>query len=133
MKHLILILFFIFSSINADIILISSKDCKTNEYKKSEIKNLFFGISKKISGDRIIPLDRKENEIYEIFLKKFFNKNVSQMNSYWIRMLFTGKRKPPLSLSNEELKNYPILNNCYISYIIDNEIFNNWKRVVLRD
>jgi hypothetical protein len=48
------------------------------------------------SGDKIIPLDvSQDSDLYANFYKAVVGKGIAQISSYWSRMLFTGKGRPP--------------------------------------
>lgn len=64
------------------------------------------------NGDRIAPYDHPVNSaIRARFYKSLLNKTVAEMNSYWARLLFSGRAKPPRQLSSSIAEMAEMLKN----------------------
>lgn len=51
----------------------------------------------------IIPIDReRESEVRNAFSKAVHNKSASALESYWQRMIFSGRESPPQKLTSDE-------------------------------
>ena len=134
MKNLIILLLMVFNFAYADIKIIASSACRIEVVAKSDIKNLFMLKKSLISGESITIIDSSEKTTYKDFLKKYMNKTPRRMKTYWIRMLFTGKKIPPQKLSLDELNSLDDTEfGCYLSYTID-EVSKpkDWKIVTIR-
>lgn len=70
---------------------------------KGEITAIFLGKSKKFSsGSTAVPIGL-DGPIKEEFNAKLLGKTSSQLKSYWSKLVFTGKAKPPKSYSTNEM------------------------------
>jgi len=67
-----------------------------------EVASIFLGKSHKLAdGTRVVPLDQMESVVTkEEFYSKVVKKSLSQLNSYWSRLIFTGRGQPPVAVSN---------------------------------
>lgn len=115
MKKIIFTLLFI-NFLTADVMILKTKSCTFNSLEFKDIKYIFLGKKNFINNQNIIPIDSNNEPIYEEFVNVYLNKSPSKMRTYWTRMLFTGKYKPPVS--SDILRDNNNLNetNCYISY-----------------
>jgi len=87
---------------------------------KDELKRIYLGKSKEFPNGLIIAaLDQeKESEEKEKFYKKVVGKSLSQVSSYWSRLIFTGKGIPPRVLPNDkEIKSWVASHPESIAYI----------------
>lgn len=86
---------------------------------KSEVSALFLGKSKNLAGKKLTPVDIEEGSTTrDGFYQKLINKNPSQLNAYWARIVFTGKGQPPKALmDDDEVKDFVANNSAAIGYI----------------
>lgn len=125
-----IILFLILSIyLQANIIVIGNSNCKTDSLSRIELKNLYLGINKISNKEKINIFDREEKDIYEEFVTQELNKSIVLLETYWVRMLFSGKVKPPKRLSKLSLNELDNINECAIIYIKENEFTKNFKRI----
>ena len=70
---------------------------------KATISKIFLGKAKSFpSGGAIIPLTQS-GAITDEFNTKLLGKSSSQLKAYWAKLVFTGKAKPPKSVSSAEM------------------------------
>ena len=63
-------------------------------------------------------VELKNTSYKEEFYKILTNKNTAQLRSYWTRLIFTGKGKPPKQVeSQEELAHYMDNSEVIITYL----------------
>jgi len=108
----------------AEVIVIGNPSVKTT-LSQAEVKNLFLG--KRLAlpdGTKIEVVElAKDSSVREEFHSKFTKKTQSQLNSYWSRLIFTGKGKMPKEVSDsKELINMIASNPEIIGYIDSSEI-----------
>ena len=119
MKILGFILLFAASLCHAEVAVIVHPD-NQSDFGKRDIKRIFLGKLKSFSsGEQAIPLSLDEDgEVTERFNKEVMKKSSSQLNSYWSKMIFTGKGAPPKVISsNEEMVNLISKNPNLIGYV----------------
>ena len=92
----------------------------------------FLGKKKTINAEPIVVLDSSEKKIYKKFAKEYIHKSLRKMKTYWVRMLFTGKKIPPKKFSLQELSTLDSQNSCYISYMEEEKIPTNWKEISIK-
>ena len=80
----------------------SSHSAKT--LSKQEIQNIFLGRIRSFpNGQAVTPMNlRKGSEGRRIFMEKILKINEFTWRSNWVRLLFTGKGKPPKELQNAQ-------------------------------
>lgn len=120
---------------HADINIVASPTCKIESISKTEIKKIFMLKQKAIDGKSIKIVDRVEKPIYKEFVEEYMNKSLRKMKTYWIRMLFTGKKIAPQKLSLEELNALEYKDSCYFSYMEERERMDTtqWRSVKVKE
>ncbi len=84
----------------ADIAIIVNPESGLNEADAKQIASAFLGKRGSIAGVSVTPVDQEEGQASrDEFYTKVVNKNASQLNAYWSRLIFTGKGMPPDQVS----------------------------------
>jgi len=85
----------------AAIAVITNKDNPLDSIDKLTLQRMYLGKIKALpNGQLIMPIHQAEDStIREAFRKKVLEKTNSQLYSYWSRMLFTGRAKPPRAIN----------------------------------
>lgn len=104
-----------------------------NVISTSDIRKIFLG--KKISfadGSPALPLIHEESsEQARHFNSALLKRSPQQYKSYWARMIFTGKMRPPEeAYSDEETIGRILTNPSIISYIKSSSLTNEIKEVL---
>ena len=70
---------------------------------QSDLQRLFLGKSSALpGGTKVIPINiASGNAVRDEFNTKVLGKSDSQLNSYWSRLVFTGKAQPPKDVGSE--------------------------------
>lgn len=129
MKKITLSLILAFNLFANDIILVGNKNCKINNLTNIELKNLYLGLSKISNDEKVTVFDRNNKTLHEEFIKDILKKSVVSIETYWVKMLFSGRAKPPVQISSEDLSNLNNFKECTITYISKNEYKNTLKRI----
>ncbi|MBV1873527.1 MAG: phosphate ABC transporter substrate-binding protein [Gammaproteobacteria bacterium] len=127
-----LLLIFYSSFSYADISVIVNKS-NNNVVSTSDIRKIFLG--KKIGfadGSPAIPLIHEElSEQARHFNSVLLKRSPQQYKSYWARMIFTGKMRPPEeTYSDEETIDRTATNPSIISYIKSSSLTNEIKEIL---
>ena len=103
----------------ADVVIVCNKSVSETSLTKKELRQIFLGKRVKWSDGtniRFVTLDNPD--IHNEFLKKYLQKDGSQWNIYWKRMIFTGRGMPPKQLDSPDMMNEYISNTTgAIGYI----------------
>ncbi|MBV1873119.1 MAG: phosphate ABC transporter substrate-binding protein [Gammaproteobacteria bacterium] len=100
---------------------------------KENLKRIYLSKKKKFSdGSLISPLDHpKDSETKKIFYKEVVGKSLSQVSSYWSRLIFSGKGIPPRVMrGDEEIKVWVASHSEGIGYINENNTDNSVKVIL---
>lgn len=81
----------------AEVVVIVSANNPNSELDEKQIYNIYMGKSKSFpDGSKALPLDQKKgSKSRDSFRDGILQKSSSQLNTYWSRLIFTGKGTPP--------------------------------------
>ncbi|MDP2752382.1 MAG: hypothetical protein Q8O31_07255, partial [Rhodocyclaceae bacterium] len=85
-----------------------------------EVVNLFFGRHRQLpSGIPAIPLDQPStSQERATFYAMLVGKNISEINAYWARLVFSGRMQPPRqTINSAELLSLVRDNRGAVGYI----------------
>jgi len=103
MKKLFMLLLCLTASwtASAEVVLIGNP-ANAQALNKAQAKSIFLGKTKKLPGGILAAIHEypSENPLKKTFHKKVTGKSVSQLKSYWSRLVFTGKAKAPVEVAN---------------------------------
>ncbi|CAA0106179.1 Uncharacterised protein [BD1-7 clade bacterium] len=119
-------------SVQASVAVIVNPENKSS-LQEQQVRKIFLGKSKVFpNGVKSVVADLPAgNEVRAEFLEKVIRKSEPNLNSYWSRMLFSSKGKPPRVLDNAEaVKQWVAANPGAIAYI-DSKDVDNTVRVML--
>ncbi|MEC8011024.1 MAG: hypothetical protein VX185_09695 [Pseudomonadota bacterium] len=89
----------------ADVYVIVSNQSDIHELSKEEVRDIYF--SKILTIDNkpvnLVAYDLEDDKIRSNFYKSVSGKSLRQMSSYWARMVYSGRGKPPATLKLEEV------------------------------
>lgn len=104
----------------AELAVIVNIDNPTDSVTFEELVNVFLGKSRQLAGGtKVVPLDQVEGESARIeFYDKVIRKSPSQLNSYWSRLIFSGKGRPPFAVTDDqEVMEFVSSNPSMIGYV----------------
>lgn len=121
------------SSAHADLAIVVNPNSPISQISVDEVAELFLAkATRTADGYRVIPIDQSEggvarNEFYERVVKK----SPAQLNSYWSRLIFTGKGRPPFAVTDDaEVMEFVSTNPSMLGYV-SAESVNDQVKVVL--
>jgi hypothetical protein len=86
------------------LVVVVNKNNPVKQLTKDQLIDLFMG--KYIAfpnGDKAVPLDLTEtNQLKALFYQELVGLPLARVNAYWSRIKFTGRARPPKSVSNNQ-------------------------------
>lgn len=116
-----------------DLVLIANLDSHIEHLTKEQAVDLYMGRNRKLpNGTIAMPIDlqtiAKEREQFYMVL---VNKDLSQINSYWARLVFSGKAAPPFQATDARTAIALVAANPSAIAYVDREAVDNRVKVVL--
>jgi hypothetical protein len=102
---------------------------------KGEVANLFLGKSNSLGGVSLTPIDQEEGSaVRDTFYQAAAQKNPSQLNAYWARVIFTGKGQPPKAVFDDaEVKDAISKDAGLVGYIDSGAVDGSVKVILTLD
>lgn len=125
-----------------EVYIVVNANTDVDELNRSEIINIFMGRSNFIGqqSHSAMPLDiRGHHEAKEIFYKILIKRSLSEVQSYWARLIFSGDATPPKQIETyTEIRKTLRDNHGAIAYLpaseYQSELHNDLKVVyVIKD
>ena len=88
----------------ANWVLVTSAKSGVTHLSQDEVTNIYLGRYRRLdSGLTAEPLDQPaDSAIKADFYRHVVDKSPAEINAYWARLVFSGKTKPPPTVSNSE-------------------------------
>lgn len=117
----------------AELVIVTGNNSAITSLSENEIRQLFSGQLRSVSGQRVQPLDLPGNDQNrEQFYRKLMGRSPDQMRAYWTRLIFTGQGQPPREVSSTlELTTLAASSPEYIGYLPASQV-NERVRVIYR-
>lgn len=110
----------------AQVVIVTNKNSDIDSLSHEYIQYLYLAKTTKVDNIKIKPLLSKDKVLHTLFINNILNKTTSQYNSYWARLVFTGRKSISKKLDhNEIIKSLDNLNT--IAYVKKNKLQENWK------
>lgn len=119
-------LLFLLSFMQAQIVVVTKSDSKITKLPKEILQYLYLGKLDTIEGIRVRVLLSKDKKLHSDFCNKILDKSLSQYNSYWARLVFTGKKFMAKRLTPKEIQTEMQEPNT-ITYIKREELQKGWR------
>jgi len=112
---------------HAEIVVIVNPENSIGEIASEDIKSIYFGQTKNFpAGGAVIPVDNAD--LQAVFYDRVAGKTVAQLNSYWARLIFTGKANPPRVMPGDAAVVNFVSNNIQaIGYVESTAVTRNVK------
>ena len=90
------------SAISADVVAVVSAKSMVTTLSKNQVADIFLGKTARFpNGSPAVPIDQAEaSPVREAFYTQFTGRSAAQMKAHWSKIIFTGRGKPPKSVSN---------------------------------
>jgi hypothetical protein len=111
--------------------LIVSPESQLQSAEQTEVSRLFLGRGNDLGGIQVVPVNQEENEaVRKAFEEDVLGKSGARLRSYWSRLVFTGKAKPPVVIGDDEKVIEHVLNNPDAVGYISAESVNDSVKVI---
>ncbi|MFZ4536026.1 hypothetical protein [Propionivibrio sp.] len=104
----------------ADVVVVTRALSGVERLSPDDVTDIFLGRYRKLpSGASAIPIDQPAGSSLKAeFYRQLVNKDLSEINSYWARLYFSGKTSPPVqATSNAEVLSLLARTSGAIAYI----------------
>lgn len=89
---------------SADLVVVVNPHVGINHLKQGELRRIFLGQTSKFpNGEKAEPLD-VSGDYRNAFYQSMLNKSPEQVETYWAKMIFTGKAEPAKQVRPQEVK-----------------------------
>lgn len=125
MKAILLLLLNIYF-LNAQIVVVTNKDSQIDTISKELVQYIYLAKVDKIDGVRVVPILSNDEKLHNQFCNTVLDKSESQYNSYWARLVFTGRKSISKRLDWQDVvKKLKEVNT--IAYINKENLTDEWK------
>ncbi|MEK6659824.1 MAG: hypothetical protein AABY36_09110 [Campylobacterota bacterium] len=123
---IILSLLLVVCFLNAQIVVVTNKNSQLNSIPKEIIQYIYLAKIDKIDKLKIEPVLSDDKNLHNEFCNHILCKSESQYNSYWARLVFTGRKSISKRLNWQELVK-KLQNPNTIAYINRKDLRDEWK------
>jgi ABC-type phosphate transport system substrate-binding protein len=114
----------------ADVVVVVSSTSQVMTLSKSQAVDIFLGKSARFpDGSPAVPIDQAEGTaVRDEFYSSFAGKSAAQIKAHWSKIIFTGRGRPPKSVSNSDATKRLLAENPRaIGYVERNLVDNSVK------
>jgi ABC-type phosphate transport system substrate-binding protein len=97
----------------ADLVVIVNQKNTINKLTRDEVVDIFLGRNRQLSsGVTALPLDLPSSVAErEQFYSRLTGKSMNEINTYWARLIFSGRASPPTLMRSQEESIKMVLDN----------------------
>jgi ABC-type phosphate transport system substrate-binding protein len=118
---------------SADVVVVVNARSGVERLSRDEVTNIFLGRYRRLpDGVTAMPIDQPESSALRAeFYRKLVNKNLSEINAYWSRLIFSGKTAPPRQAEHgAEVPNLLAANPGAIAYLERSQVDRRFRIVL---
>ena len=100
----LLCLFLISPLVRAEIVVVAHPKSGIEHLTRDDVMNIYLGRYRRLPAEQTAePVDMQgDSEIKARFYRSLVGKSLAEINSYWARLVFSGKTRPPIALASAE-------------------------------
>jgi len=102
-------------------------NAEVEELTRSEVINIYMGRNQKLSRNQVaLPLDiASDHKEKADFYRTLIHRDLPEVNSYWVRVMFSGEASPPRQVDNyEQIRAIVKENQGAIAYVSESQLKN---------
>lgn len=112
--------------LSAQIVVVTNKNSQLNLLQKEIVQYLYLAKTNKVESLKVKPILSDDKNLHGEFCNTILSKSESEYNSYWARLVFTGRKPIEKRLGwSEIVKKLQELNT--ITYIDKKDLREEWK------
>ena len=116
------------------LVLIANPSVASAILSRQEVKNIFLSKKKNLKGVQIKLAALKDDDLTKQFLRAYIGKTPSQFSSYYKKMVFTGRGRPPKPMQSEqEMITYVARTNGAMGYVSAEMVTDRVQIVKVKD
>jgi ABC-type phosphate transport system substrate-binding protein len=106
------------------IVVVVNPNSGVESLTRGEVINIFLGGFRQFpSGISAVPIDLpRASLLREQFYWRLVGKNSAEINTYWSRLVFSGKMRPPAEMESDEAKAMVLKSVNAITYLMREEV-----------
>lgn len=99
---------------------------------RSELADIFLGKKESLSdGVSVVPVDQPEGQpVRKQFYDRYLDRSLAQVKTYWSKLIFTGRGRPPRTVPGRLTAADYIAENPYTIGYIDKDEVDERLRVI---
>ncbi len=88
----------------AELVVVVNVHCGVAAMTRNEVVNVFFGRNRQFfNGQEAQPVDLPDTHPDRVrFYRELIGKEISEVNAYWSRQVFSGRMQPPTKVNTSE-------------------------------
>ncbi len=104
----------------AGVVLIANPDVQEGSLSQKDVQQIFLAKKKSLAGGSVKIATQKNKGVHAEFLESYVKKTPSQFSSYYKKLVFTGKGKPPKAVSDDAaMLSYVASTSGALGYVSD--------------
>lgn len=112
--------------LNAQVVVVTNKNSQLNLIQKEIVQYIYLAKTDKVESIKVKPIVSDDKNLHGEFCNTILYKSESEYNSYWARMVFTGRKPIAKRLEWREIvEKLQELNT--IAYIDKKDLREEWK------
>jgi len=118
---------------SAELVVVANKSVAVSSMKRAELSRIFLGQSGSFpDGSSAVPLD-VSGDYRKSFYTYVLQRDPSNVEKYWARMIFTGKAQPPREVRVQEVRNVVAETRGAVSYLDKSQVDDSMKVIAITD
>ena len=85
----------------AGVVLVANPDVQEGSLSQKDVQQIFLAKKKSLAGGSVKIATQKNKAVHADFLESYVKKTPSQFSSYYKKLVFTGKGKPPKAVADD--------------------------------
>ncbi|MGZ5007373.1 MAG: hypothetical protein ACXWFI_06365 [Methylobacter sp.] len=117
----------------ADLVLIANPESAVDSLSRDEVINIYMGRLRRFpSGAAAQPLDLPSGEPEKaLFYRLLVNKDLSDIEAYWARLVFSGRASPPRTIGSQKEAVERVAKEPNVIAYIDRALVDKRVRIIM--
>lgn len=127
-----LLLYLMMNTAGAEVVVVISAENTINELTSKELEDIFLGRRNSFpNGEPAVPIDQKVGlPARREFYANYLGRTTTQVRKYWAKLIFTGRGRPPRSVSTGAAAAAYVSENPHAITYIDSSLVDDRLKVI---